>query len=139
MKAGIIMNSKYLILLIVLASIFLSGCAEEKEASPSEEGGVLETEAVNETATASSGQDHIVRLEFPDVIKPSTLEIKKGDTVSWWNHKKQDTYVLVSEDMLFSDQKLAYRVPFHYTFSRAGTYRFTVANIPSMNMTVNVS
>ena len=72
-------------------------------------------------------------------IKPSELNISRGDTVSWWSDKRQGNYVLVSEDGLFPDEILSYRVPFTYTFNETGTYRFIVKNIPEMNATVRVN
>ncbi|MGA9188440.1 MAG: hypothetical protein WB014_07750 [Methanosarcina sp.] len=47
--------------------------------------------------------------------------------------------MLVSEDGLFLDEKLSYRVPFMYTFNETGTYRFIVKNIPQMNATIRVN
>ncbi|HET8687483.1 MAG TPA: cell surface lipoprotein, partial [Methanosarcina sp.] len=86
-----------------------------------------------------SGEDHIVRLENYGVIRPAEINISKGDTISWWSDKRQGNYVLVSEDGLFPDEKLSYRVPFTRTFNEAGTYRFNVKDVPEMNATIRVN
>ena len=76
---------------------------------------------------------------FYGVVTPPELNISRGDTISWWSEKRQGNYVLVSEDGLFPDEKLSYRVPFMYTFNETGTYRFIVKNIPEINATIRVN
>ena len=72
-------------------------------------------------------------------LRPSELDIKTGDTVSWWSDKRQKPdYVLVSKEGLFPDKELAYSVPYTYTFNNPGTYLFTVKDIPEMNVTIRV-
>ena len=93
----------------------------------------------NEKSTSGTGDDHIVRLEYYEVIRPSELDIKVGDTVSWWSGKRQGTYVLVSKEGLFPDKEMAYSVPYSYTFNDPGTYLFTVKDVPTMNVTISVS
>ncbi|WP_440956926.1 cell surface lipoprotein [Methanosarcina sp. Mfa9] len=136
------MNTKILVLFLVLASLFISGCAEE-DAGPVEtdEAEVSESdvEGQDESLPVGPTEDHIVRLEYYEVMKPSELDISRGDSVSWWSYKKQGTYVLVSEDDLFSNTELKYSVPFSYTFDEAGIYSFTVEDVPAMNMTVTVN
>lgn len=137
------MKGKTLILLLVLVFLFASGCAEkdtglapEDSNSSTPEAGMAEQ---NENISSGSGEEHVVRLEYYKVIRPSELEIKKGDTISWWSGKRQGTYVLVSEEGLFPDKELAYSVPYSYTFDKPGTYLFTVKDVPEMNVTVKVN
>ncbi|WP_410508034.1 cell surface lipoprotein [Methanosarcina hadiensis] len=138
------MKGKILVLLLVFVFLFASGCAEEED-SAAEEPDASEASAQpqenvpQENATSGSGKEHIVRLEYYNVSRPSELDIKTGDTVSWWSGKRQGNYVLVSEDGLFSEQKLAYSVPYSYTFTAPGTYLFTVKDVPAMNITIRVS
>jgi plastocyanin len=141
-KRGIFMKGKSLILLIVLVFLFASGCAEDSGPAPEdsnssvpEAGAAVQSE---ENASSKLGEDHIVRLENYGVIKPPELEISKGDTISWWSDKRQGNYVLVSEEGLFPDEKLSYRVPFTYIFNEIGTYRFIVKDLPDMNATIRV-
>jgi len=137
------MNTKILVLFLVLASLFISGCTEE-DAGPVEtdDAGAPESgveEQGDESLPVGPTEDHIVRLEYYGVMKPSELEISRGDTVSWWSYKRQGTYVLVSEDGLFPNTELEYSVPFSYTFNEAGSYSFTAEDVPDMNMTVTVN
>ncbi|AKB76758.1 Cell surface lipoprotein [Methanosarcina horonobensis HB-1 = JCM 15518] len=135
------MKGKILVLLLVFVFLFASGCAEE-DAEPTEESGALEASAEQQDnvpqENSGSGKDHIVRLEYYDVARPSELDISAGDTVSWWSGKRQGTYILVSEEGLFPNQELNYSVPYSYTFTDPGTYLFTVKD-NSMNVTIRVS
>lgn len=137
------MKGKILISLLVLVFLFASGCAEEDtELAPDDsntstpKAGMAEE---NGNLSSQSGKEHVVRLEYYKAIRPSELDIETGDTVSWWSGKRQGTYVLVSEERLFPDKELAYSVPYSYTFNEAGTYLFTVKDIPEMNVTINVN
>lgn len=138
------MKGKILVLLLVFVFLFASGCAEENTKPAAEGSNASEASAEpqdnvsQENVTSGSGEDHIVRLEYYNVSRPSELDIPAGDTVSWWSGKRQGIFVLVSEDGLFSDQELAYSVPYSYTFNKPGTYLFTVKDTP-MNVTVRVS
>lgn len=139
----ILMKGKILILLLVLMFLFVSGCAEKDTGLVPEDSNTSTPEASvaeqNENVSSGPGEDHIVRLEYYEVFRPSELDIKAGDTVSWWSGKRQGTYVLVSEEELFPDKELAYSVPYSYTFNDPGTYLFTVKDVPEMNFTVRVS
>jgi len=135
------MKGKSLILLVVLIFLFASGCAEDSESADDSNSQVPETGAAlqsEENISSKLGKDYIVRLENYGVVTPTELEISKGDTVSWWSDKRQGNYVLVSEEKLFPNEKLSYRVPFTYTFNETGKYRFTVKDLPEMNATIRV-
>ncbi|MPM87900.1 hypothetical protein SDC9_135001 [bioreactor metagenome] len=138
------MKGKILVLLLVFVFLFASGCAEKGtepaagDSNASDASAEPQDNISQDNATAGSGKDHIVRLEYYNVSRPSELDIPAGDTVSWWSGKRQGTFVLVSEDGLFSDQELAYNVPYSYTFNKPGTYLFTVKDTP-MNVTIRVS
>ena len=136
------MKGKILILLVMFVFLFASGCAEKDAAVPDNSNTstpkVGEAVQQEENESSESG-DHIVRLQNYGVVTPPELDISRGDTISWWSEKRQGNYVLVSEDGLFPDEKLSYRVPFMYTFNETGTYRFIVKNIPEMNATIRVN
>lgn len=136
------MNTKILVLCLVLVSLFISGCAEEDAGQvETDEAGVSESGAEvqeDESLPVGPTEEHIVRLEYYEVMTPPELEINRGDTIAWWSDKRQGTYVLVSEDGLFPNEELAYRVPFKYTFKEPGIYSFTVEDVPAMNLTVTV-
>ncbi len=139
-----LMKGKILVLLLVFVFLFASGCAEEG-GEPAEESNDLEASAElqdnvsQENITSGSGENHIVYLEYYNVTTPSELDIPTGDTVSWWSNKRQGKYVLISEEGLFPDQELSYRVPYSYTFTNSGTYLFTVKDVPEMNVTIRVN
>lgn len=139
------MKGKILVLLLVFVFLFASGCAGEDSEAASEESDALEASAEpqddvqQENVSSGSAKDHVVRLEYYKVIRPSELDVQTGDTVSWWSGKRQGTYILVSEEGLFEDQELAYSVPYSYTFNKPGSYLFTVKDVPEMNVTIRVN
>ncbi|RXA18007.1 cell surface lipoprotein [Methanosarcina sp. MSH10X1] len=138
------MKGKILILLVMFVFLLASGCAEEDNTSVPDDSDIPVPEAdedaqPEESASLKSGKEHIIRLENYGVIRPAELNISKGDTISWRSDKKQGNYVLVSEDGLFPDEKLSYKVSFTYTFNEAGTYSFIVKDIPEMNATIRVN
>jgi plastocyanin len=138
------MKGKIFVLILVLVFLFASGCTG-KDAGPAPkdsntsmpEAGMAEQK---ENETSGSGEDHIVRLVYPyNIMRPSELDIKTGDTVSWRSDKKQKPdYTLVSKEGLFPDKEVAYSVPYTYTFNNPGNYLFTVKDIPGMNVTIRV-
>lgn len=80
-----------------------------------------------------------VRLDN-NMASPSSLEIKKGETVAWLNieDNPKRTFTLVSEENLFEDTNLVYKRSFAYTFNETGEYQFSVVGQPRMNVTVSV-
>jgi plastocyanin len=143
------MNAKFAVLILVLVSVLLSGCAGENETLSEPETTPAETETTDSTelpdelqtdefAHETEQETYMVRMEYYEMMKPSELPITKGDLVSWWNYKKQGSYTLVSEDGLFEDTELLYLRHLNYTFEETGTYRFSVEGLPHMNMTVTV-
>lgn len=71
----------------------------------------------------------------------SSLDIKKGESVSWINmeDKPKRVLTLVSEEKLFENTNLAYKRAFTYTFNETGDYHFSIVGQPKMNVTVNVA
>lgn len=126
------MKTKIFVILLVMASLLLSGCTGNNQ----EDSGI----EVSDEATAgiTEPQDHLVRMEYYEVMLPSTLNISRGDSVAWWNYKQQGSFILVSDDGLFEEKELLFRNSYSYTFNETGTYRFHAKDLPHMNMTVNV-
>jgi PBP1b-binding outer membrane lipoprotein LpoB len=71
----------------------------------------------------------------------SSLDIKKGESVSWVNMEDSPKRILtlVSEEKLFDDTRLSYKRAFTYTFNETGDYHFSVVGQPRMNVTVSVA
>ncbi|HII79169.1 MAG TPA: cell surface lipoprotein [Methanosarcina sp.] len=144
-----LVKGKNLVLLLLFVFLFASGCAEENTKPAAEGSNASEALAepqdnVSQDNVASgSGENYIVYLEYYNAttqsVSRSELDISAGDTVSWWSKKRQGTYTLVSEENLFPDQELTYRVPYSCTFNNPGTYFFTVKDVPEMNVTIRVS
>ncbi len=134
------MTKKWLILItiLMLAGVFVSGCADNAEDTVIEE--VEETEKVVEDTEPIIGdaQDFAVRMEYYGMMKPSELEINRGDSIAWRNYKPQNTYVLVSDDGLFEDQEMDSNDVYTYTFMESGTYTFSVTDVPDMTLSVTV-
>ena len=138
------MKNLIILLFVVLASILISGCLQEnvetieivEEVSESTPSDNLLSE--NETVIAKLRPGAMVRLEYYGVMKPSAIDINKGETVGWWSQKSQGSFVLVSEEGLFEDVELFYRHTFNYTFYETGTYKFSVKDLPQMNGTITV-
>ena len=144
------MKGKILVLLLVFVFLLASGCSEDGAEPVTEESNDLEAAAAEpqenvpqENVASGSGENHIIYLEYYNAttqsVTRSELDISAGYTVSWWSKKRQGAYVLVSEEDLFPDQELAYRVPYSYTFTSPGTYLFTVKDTPEMNVTIRVN
>lgn len=134
------MTKKWLILItiLMLAGVFVSGCADNAEDTVVEE--VEETEDIAEDPEPIIGepQDFAVRMEYYGMMKPSELEINRGDSIAWRNYKPQNTYVLVSDDGLFEDQEMDSNDVYTYTFMESGTYTFSVTDVPDMTLSVTV-
>lgn len=71
---------------------------------------------------------------------PTSLEIKKGETVAWMNLQENPkrNLKLVSEEGLFENTNLVYKRSFTHTFNETGDYNFTVVGQPKMNVSVSV-
>ena len=138
------MRGKIFVLILLFVFLIASGCAgKDTGTAPKDNNTSAPQAGMTEqkgNANSGSGEVHIVRLVYPyNIMRPSELDIKTGDTVSWWSDKKQKPdYVLVSKEALFPDKALDYSVPYNYTFSSTGSYLFTVKDIPEMNVTVTV-
>ena len=74
-------------------------------------------------------------------VSSSSLDVKKGESVSWINMEDSPKRVLtlVSEEKLFENTKLVYKRAFTYTFNETGDYHFSIVGQPKMNVTVNVA
>lgn len=137
------MTKKWLILItiLMLAGVLVSGCTDSTEEADNEED-IEETtsfdDVAEESAPIGEGKDYGVTMEYYGMMKPSELELNRGDSVAWRNGKPQGTYVLVSDEGLFDDQEMDHNDVFTYTFTESGTYTFSVKDVPDMILTVTV-
>nr|WP_321497125.1 cell surface lipoprotein [uncultured Methanolobus sp.] len=139
------MTKKWLILItiLMLAGVLVSGCADNADDTAMEEETVEETtaEEVQEDVTdvVGEGVDYGIRMEYYGMMKPSEIDINRGDTLVWTNLKPQNTFVLVSDDGLFEDHEMYVHDTYEYTFMNSGTYTFSVVDVPDMTLTVTVN
>ena len=132
------MKTLIILLFVVLTSILISGCLQDGAEDASESISSEDLLSENATEVVQPRLGAMVRLEYYGVMKPSAVDINKGETVGWWSQKSQGSFVLVSEDGLFDDVELFYRYNFNYTFYETGTYKFSVKDMPQMNGTITV-
>jgi len=79
-------------------------------------------------------------LIYSTNFSPESMEIKKGDTVTWVNLKRpKGPSVLISDDGLWKDTTLYYGKAFSYTFEKTGAYTFNLGGIPEARSTVIVT
>lgn len=134
-----IMTKKWLILITILmiAGVLVSGCADNTEETVVEKETVTE-DVEEEVAPVGDGTDYGVTMEYYGMMKPSELELNRGDTVAWRNGKPQGTYTLISDDGLFENQVMDHNDAYSHTFMDSGTYTFSVEDVPDMTLTVTV-
>ncbi len=130
------------ITIIMLAGVLVSGCTDNAEDAGMEGEQGEETDSMEEmeedSGSVGEGQDYAIRMEYYGAMKPSEIEINRGDTLAWRNYKPQGTYTLLSDDGLFEDQEMDSNDAFSYTFTESGTYTFSVKDVPDMTLTVTV-
>lgn len=106
------------------------------------------TKATTETSSDSNSwardeenvQNEEKMLIYSTTFSPETIEIKKGDTITWVNLKRpKGPSVLVSDEDLWEDTTLYYGKAFSYTFEEAGTYTFSLGGVKEVKATVTVT
>lgn len=143
------MKTVIILLFVLLTSILISGCLQDDVTSRSIPANDLQEETSelipseeslpeNETVLVKPRPGAMIRLEYYGVMKPSAIDINKGETVGWWSLKPQGSFVLVSDDGLFEDVELFYKHSINHTFPETGTYKFSVKDMPQMNGTITV-
>lgn len=142
-EMGGILNKKWMILITIfmLAGVLVSGCTDNADDTAMEEETENPTpeEITEEVDVVGEGIDYGIRMEYYGMMKPSEIEINRGDTLVWTNYKPQNTFVLVSDDGLFENQEMYVHDTYEYTFMNSGTYTFSVADVPDMTLTVTVN
>jgi len=106
----------------------------EENVTPEENGKLnISTSEIKETP-------YLLRL-INNRVSSSSLDIKKGESVSWINMEDNPkrVLILVSEEKLFENTNLTYRRAFTYTFNETGDYNFSIVGQPRMNVTVSVA
>ncbi len=125
------MQKRWILLSILLiAGIMVCGCAEKEDSTTDSEEEVQ--------STVVRGEEYAIRMEWFGAMKPSELEINKGDVLVWRNYKETGFYNLISDDGLFQDQEMKFGAMFDYMFEESGTYTFSVKDYPEMVLTVTV-
>ncbi|MDG6243894.1 MAG: hypothetical protein QCH31_05825 [Methanolobus sp.] len=136
------MNKKWLILItiVMLAGVLASGCADNAEDNDiGPETDTADDQIVEyEEMPIVEGTPFGVRMEYYGKMIPSEIEIDRGDSIVWRNQKPQNSYVLVSDDGLFEDKEMYAHDTHTHTFTKSGTYTFSVRDLPEMTLTVNV-
>ena len=96
------------------------------EGNVTPEAGQISTPDIRETP-------YLIRLDNYRA-SPSSLEIKKGETVAWMNLQENPkrNFTLVSEEGLFENTTLVYKRSFTHTFNETGDYKFSIVGQPRM-------
>jgi len=113
-----------------------------------EENNTTETVIPEGNVTPAAGQistpdiratPYVIRLENFRA-SPSSLEIKKGETVAWMNlhDNPKRKFTLVSEEGLFENTTLVYKRSFTHTFNEAGEYKFSIVGQSRMSVSISV-
>jgi len=126
------MQKRWILLSILLiAGIMVCGCAEETADAD------IGTEEVDNVPVVR-GEEYAIRMEWFGAMKPSEIEINRGDVLIWRNYKETGFYYLNSDDGLFEEQEMKYGNMFDHMFEESGTYTFSVKDYPEMVLTVTV-
>jgi plastocyanin len=134
----VLMQNRWLLIILVIALVMISGCAEDQTEADDATAQSQEPEDEQDgSETSVESVQHSASMEFFGFV-PTTLDINKGDTVSWRNNNKQRVYTLISDEEIFENQEMKYGNIFYYVFENSGTYTFSVKDTPEMTMTVNV-
>lgn len=128
-------------------TVYASELHGEDSEKPSEPATVEKNQTTAESSSASNSgkndknvQNEEKMLIYSTTFSPETIEIKKGDIVTWINLKRpKGSSVLVSDDELWEDTTLYYGKAFSYTFKEAGTYTFSLEAMPGAKATVIVT
>lgn len=129
-------------LLAVAIFLFTSGCTEDNESMPDDYILRYLTPGLPYSRKViwlqKLGVSHCPPWEIRYNKASETGNFKK-DTVSWWGEKRQSNYLLVSEEKLFPDEKLSYKILFTDTFYERGTYHFIVNDLSEINAIIRVN
>lgn len=127
------MQKRWILLSILLiAGIMVCGCAEKS----ADTNGIEEEEA--DSTSVVRGEEYAIRMEWFGAMKPSEIEINRGDVLIWRNYKETGFYYLSSDDGLFEEQEMKFGNMFDHMFEESGTYTFSVKDYPEMLLTVTV-
>ncbi|AKB79898.1 hypothetical protein MSHOH_3415 [Methanosarcina horonobensis HB-1 = JCM 15518] len=127
--------------------VYASELQEKDLETPSKIATAETTRATAEASSASNSgknnkenvQNEEKMLIYSTMFSPETIEIEKGDTITWINLKRpKGPSVLVSNNGLWEDATLYYGKTFSYTFEEAGTYTFSLEAMPETKSTVIV-
>jgi plastocyanin len=124
------------LLVIVLATLVLSGCGGGINATTTTVGpGVTTTTVGGATTTNGSASGQVVIKNF--AYNPASMTIEAGDTVTWTNDDGV-THTVTADNGEFDSGDLAPGKTFSFTFATAGTYPYHCSIHASMHGTVVV-
>ncbi|MBC7085504.1 MAG: hypothetical protein H5T43_03950 [Methanomethylovorans sp.] len=111
------MQSKALIILILLAFLMLSGCLDR----------LKELESNNDTEYADSNVKYVEIYIDDYAFHPQFVTISRGDTVRWTNN---DSVAYIIKSSSFQSPTLTKGMTFTYTFYERRTYNYYLATHP---------
>ncbi|WP_340818062.1 hypothetical protein [Methanolobus sp. WCC4] len=145
------MKAKILLILLILLSFTVIGCVDdEDETNGIDTDNLTGEDVVNETENETdiedvvegdAGEEEDEKLEIREyegaktytiymenfLTQPANLEINEGDSVMWFNRNDpKRIFTLVSNEGLWENKSLGYRLSFTYTFNESGTYTYQV-------------
>ncbi|SFM32421.1 cupredoxin domain-containing protein [Methanolobus profundi] len=147
------MKAKILIILLILLSFTVIGCVDDEEETTvvNDTDNVTTEDVVEETtndtdmnATVEEEMDDPSEKDEPKIIdyegaktytiymenflaQPSDLTINEGDSVMWFNRNDpKRIFTLISNEDLWENTSMGYRLSFTYTFNESGTYTYKV-------------
>lgn len=142
------MKAKILLILLILLSFTVIGCVDDEEETPIENDtdNMTSDDVVNETAndtdmnvTVEETEDE--KLEITEyegartytiymenfLTQPGNVTLNKGDSVMWFNRNEpKRIFTVVSNEGLWENKSLGYRLSFTHTFNESGTYTYHV-------------
>lgn len=140
------MKGKILLILLILLSFTVIGCVDDEPTDID----MTDDDAVNETANETdmeevveedAGEEEDEKLEIKEyegartytvymenfLTQPANLTLNEGDSVMWFNRNDpKRIFTLVSNEGLWENVTMGYRLSFTYTFNETGTYTYEV-------------
>lgn len=108
-------NIVVVLLFVFLLSIAI-GCSKQESTPPTP------TSSQNVGGGGSAESKNVVIADF--AFSPSTLTVKKGDTVIWINEDAVPHTVTSDSGSELASETLASRATFEHTFDSAGTFEY---------------
>ncbi len=128
---------------LLVIAIFLSGCTQQSETtttiSPTTTKPITPTTTIiaattQPQTTTTQTQPQTYNVEMKNfAFSPSTLTIKKGDTVVWTNRDSTQHTVTSDSGTELNSERLSQEETYSHTFNTQGTFSYHCTPHPSMN------